>query len=351
MNTKFLLINFLIFSILFSTKALAITIPCRFFGTVTVEGNPANASLVTAHLNDTGEYLGTAEEPPAGFGNYKIDLEATGKYVRFKIANVWVNEPEQYCDSGNYVYLNLSVSCSDCDEDGYNFTVDCDDSNPNVNPGANEACNDIDDDCDGIIDNFTESCYTGPEGTLNKGICKAGSKICLNGVWGACLDQVLPQTETCNGKDDDCDGNTDEGVCGGGGGGGGGISILPPQQNQSQTNQTENITERKEEIPKTCEENWVCSDWSECLEGTQTRLCEDLNKCGTTKYKPPEYQVCEEEKKEEAISGAEGIGITGMFLLITQNPVYLWLLFLIVVTILILLFRIKLAKKKNIRRR
>jgi hypothetical protein len=44
----------------------------------------------------------------------------------------------------------------------------------------------------------TRSCYTGPAGTLGKGICAAGTERCLdNGQWGGCLGQVLP---TCDGR-------------------------------------------------------------------------------------------------------------------------------------------------------
>ena len=53
-------------------------------------------------------------------------------------------------------------------------------------------------------------CYTGPAGTAGKGICKAGTQECDDfAEWGACLGQVLPRAETCNGIDDDCDGVVD----------------------------------------------------------------------------------------------------------------------------------------------
>ena len=42
-----------------------------------------------------------------------------------------------------------------------------------------------------------------------------------------------------------------------------------------------------------CFEKWQCSDWSECASpGVQTRICTDLNSCGTTLNKPAESQDC-----------------------------------------------------------
>ena len=50
----------------------------------------------------------------------------------------------------------LTESCpAPEDGDGDGFTVadgDCDDANPAVHPGAEEACNGVDDDCDGAVD-------------------------------------------------------------------------------------------------------------------------------------------------------------------------------------------------------
>ena len=53
-------------------------------------------------------------------------------------------------------------------------------------------------------------CYAGPASTKNVGLCKAGSQICSLGLWGACAGAVLPQTEVCDGQDNNCDGATDE---------------------------------------------------------------------------------------------------------------------------------------------
>ncbi len=43
---------------------------------------------------------------------------------------------------------------------------------------------------------------------------------------------------------------------------------------------------------ETCIENWGCTEWSECSDGTQTRTCTDSNNCGTTVDKPEEIRSC-----------------------------------------------------------
>jgi Notch-like protein len=54
-------------------------------------------------------------------------------------------------------------------------------------------------------------CYSGPAGTQGVGACTSGFQLCENGAWASCLGQTLPSNEVCNGVDDDCNGQVDEG--------------------------------------------------------------------------------------------------------------------------------------------
>lgn len=80
-----------------------------------------------------------------------------------------------------------------------------------------EKCgNNLDDDCDGQIDEGCAVCADGDTrqcGFNDVGRCEYGIETCMNGSWGNCVGAVYPVNETCNGKDDDCDGEVDEG-CG-----------------------------------------------------------------------------------------------------------------------------------------
>ncbi|MFT5434699.1 MAG: hypothetical protein ACI9OJ_005413, partial [Myxococcota bacterium] len=82
---------------------------------------------------------------------------------------------------------------------------DCDDSAAQIKPNSNEACNGIDDDCDGITDPG-----------LGGGSCSSandlgecfGLLIC-DGNGGLVCNALVPSDEICNGIDDNCDGLSD----------------------------------------------------------------------------------------------------------------------------------------------
>lgn len=107
---------------------------------------------------------------------------------------------------------------------------DCNDDNPEVNPdiveecapdGSCPYCNGVDDNCDGQADEDcpcdpevtpSQSCFTFSSGTPGEGPCREGTQQCIEGTFGECVNEVGPSDETCNGNDDDCDGEVDEGV-------------------------------------------------------------------------------------------------------------------------------------------
>jgi Notch 1 len=78
-------------------------------------------------------------------------------------------------------------------------------------PADNEYCNEIDDNCNGIIDEGCE-CTDGLQQFCgsSEGECRQGVQTCALGQWGECVGEVVATIEMCDGKDNDCDFGTDE---------------------------------------------------------------------------------------------------------------------------------------------
>jgi len=114
----------------------------------------------------------------------------------------------------------------DADGDGFDEANDCDDLDADVHPGADELCNGVDDDCDGFIDSDDPGLLDGAVFYADKdadgyGDIESPASACSasDGTVDDASDcddgdaSIHPDgEELCNGLDDDCDGDIDEGL-------------------------------------------------------------------------------------------------------------------------------------------
>lgn len=96
--------------------------------------------------------------------------------------------------------------CTDVDHDGYGTGClagpDCNDNEPAINPSASETCNNVDDDCDTVVDEGTTTCGVGA--------CLHTIATCSGGVTQTCDPMEGAGPEVCDGLDNDCNGSVDD---------------------------------------------------------------------------------------------------------------------------------------------
>jgi hypothetical protein len=126
-----------------------------------------------------------------------------------------------YADADGDGYGNLDNAIDSCDP-GEGWVIDatdCDDSNLTVNPGAEEVCNDIDDDCDGEIDEELEATWYADADGDGFGDAETALFDCDPGEGWIEDDQdcddanssIHPDAiEICDTLDNDCDGLIDD---------------------------------------------------------------------------------------------------------------------------------------------
>ena len=116
-----------------------------------------------------------------------------------------------------------------------------------------------------------------------------------------------------------------------------------PQTTTTTTIQPTNQTTTTTTI--TCQERWVCTEWSECKDGIQTRTCTDENNCGTDLNKPLESQPCSTSTTKVG-NQPTTLPITGFFSALAGNPLY-YIGILVLVVIIVVLF----MKRKSLLKR
>jgi hypothetical protein len=118
---------------------------------------------------------------------------------------------------GSYItFATQELFCTDHDGDGYAAeggacgAVDCNDSNATIHPGANDSnCNGVDENCSGLADEG----YVSTPASCGVGECvRTGELTCQNGQQVNTCSPGTPQTEICDGLDNNCDGSADNGL-------------------------------------------------------------------------------------------------------------------------------------------
>ncbi len=122
----------------------------------------------------------------------------------------------QVCiDSGGG--YTCQTGCHDGDDDGYADEscggTDCDDADFATNPGATEKCDGIDNDCDSTTDEGFTTLGQACDSEDDADLCPNGTFACNPAGDGVVCQGDVAISEICNNQDDDCDGETDEGVC------------------------------------------------------------------------------------------------------------------------------------------
>ena len=107
----------------------------------------------------------------------------------------------------------------DSDGDGFAAADDCDDNNADINPEAAETCDGMDNNCDGVIDEGVLTTYYAdadgdgyghPDITTESCSAIAGFVEDNTDCDDSSADAYPGGEETCDGLDNDCNGEVDE---------------------------------------------------------------------------------------------------------------------------------------------
>jgi len=170
-------------------------------------------SIVTSPVADEGETWTYAYAWVVN-GEAQDDLTSdTVPAARTELGDTWEVTVTPSLEDGTVggqasASVTLPDPLRDADQDGFPEDEDCDDNDPNVNPGATEICNGVDDDCSGTEDDGTTGDFNDRD---EDGFDSCGDDGVPGGVNADCNDDnanVHPDAvEACDGnRDDDCDG-------------------------------------------------------------------------------------------------------------------------------------------------
>ena len=173
---------------------------------------------------------------PAGYVSDDTDCDDTDGTINPGATEV-CDGVDNNCD-GNVDEGVLNTFYADADSDGYGDAgsttqactaptgyvaddTDCDDANGDINPGATEVCDGVDNNCDGNVDEGVLNTFYadadsdgyGDVGTSTQACTAPSGYVADNTDCDDTNDEINPgATEICDGMDNNCDGFIDEGL-------------------------------------------------------------------------------------------------------------------------------------------
>lgn len=194
--------------------------------------HPNGYWTIYAHLHGTTVSVKEGDEVIAGQMIALSDNSgfSTGPHLHFEVRDPSGKKVDPYGSPPDYVNgcglnalwavcppIPYDSSFDDKDQDGYIVVQgDCNDNDPNIHPGAKEFCDHLDNNCNGQTDEDWKkdmATHLGYPCTVGFGECQqSGSLLCsLDGLVTVCSVDAKPASqEICDGKDNDCDQQTDE---------------------------------------------------------------------------------------------------------------------------------------------
>ena len=186
----------------------------------TIDDNATDASTWYADSDGDGFGGDTTEsacESPDGYVAEDGDCDDSDAAYNPSATEDDCSDPNDYnCDG--------SVGFADADGDGFAACEECDDSEAAVNPSATEACDDIDNNCDGAVDEAGATgetlWYADTDGDgfgdadTSQSACAAPDGYVADATdCNDASDAALPGgSELCDELDNDCDGTVDNGA-------------------------------------------------------------------------------------------------------------------------------------------
>ncbi|MBN2694681.1 hypothetical protein JXR93_08465 [bacterium] len=121
------------------------------------------------------------------------------KYYFYKVRGVNVVAEQPFSNVMRY------KATTDIDNDGF-IENDCAANINSINPDATESCDGIDNNCNSSVDENIDDVQRGTD----EGECVIEIKSCISGRWSIVQDGVFPVAESCDNRDNDCNGDIDD---------------------------------------------------------------------------------------------------------------------------------------------